>query len=82
MPGWIRLGSLLSNTVEKSVSSLLSRKPRFFTSIPEPPVCSMVRVYSTTLPHLSVTVRLVVSTFSVSAALPSAVRLVVVQTPS
>jgi len=36
--------------------------------MPEPPVCSMVRVYSTTLPHWSATVRLVVEMFSVAAA--------------
>ena len=36
--------------------------------MPEPPVCSMVSVYSTTLPHLSATVRLVVEMFSVSAS--------------
>src|SRR3954469_17393408 len=50
----------------KSVISLLSRKPRPGTTIPEPPVCSMVRVYSTTLPQRSATVRLVVCVFSVS----------------
>ena len=44
----------------KSVSSLLSRNPRPGTTIPLPPVASMVRVYSTMLPHLSATVRLVV----------------------
>jgi hypothetical protein len=45
---------------------LFSRKPRPGTSNPEPPVCSMVSVYSTTFPNLSATVRFVVSTFSVS----------------
>jgi hypothetical protein len=43
-----------------AVSSLLSRKPRPGTTIALPPVCSIVNVYSTTLPHLSATVRLVV----------------------
>src|SRR3954466_6239025 len=33
-------------------------KPRCGSTIPEPPVCSIVSVYSTTLPHLSLTVRL------------------------
>ena len=77
LSGWIRFGSAGSYTAEKSVSSLFSRKPRPGSSIPEPPVCSMVRVYSTMLPHLSVTVRFVVSTFSVSGALVprAAVRL-------
>ncbi len=64
------------------MSSLLSRKPRFLTSRPEPPVCSMVSVYSTTLPSLSVTVRFVVSTFSVSGEVPSTARAVVAQEPS
>ena len=50
----------------KSVSSLLSRKPRPGTTMPDPPVCSMVSVYSATLPHLSLAVRFVVDTFSVS----------------
>ena len=36
--------------------------------MPEPPVCSMVSVYSTMLPHLSATVRFVVFRFSVSGA--------------
>src|SRR4051794_12488808 len=44
----------------KSVISLLSRKPRPGTTIPLPPVCSIVSVYSTTLPDRSATVRLVV----------------------
>ena len=68
LPGWIRFGSVATYVAEKSVSSLLSRKPRPGTTMPEPPVCSMVSVYSTTLPHLSATVRLVVETFSVSSA--------------
>ena len=42
--------------------------PRPGTTMPEPPVCSMVSVYSTTLPHRSATVRLVVVMFSVSGA--------------
>ena len=66
--GW---GRPRRTTVEKSVSSLLSRKPRPGTMMPEPPVCSMVSVYSTTLPHLSATVRLVVEMFSVSGVVGS-----------
>ena len=68
LPGWMRFGSAASYTVEKSVSSLLSRKPWPGTVMPEPPVCSMVSVYSTTLPHRSATVRLVVEMFSVSVS--------------
>ena len=50
--------------------------------MPEPPVCSMVSVYSTTLPHRSATVRLVVWMFSVSVA-PSACGVAgVAQSPS
>src|SRR6478609_6631610 len=45
---------------EKSVSSLLSRNPRPGTVMPLPPVDSIVRVYATTLPHLSAVVRCVV----------------------
>src|SRR5438045_8904722 len=44
----------------KSVSSLLSRNPRPGTTIALPPICSIVNVYSTTLPHRSTTVRFVV----------------------
>ena len=69
LPGSGRLGSLSGTgktVVVKSVSSLLSRKPRSGTTMPAPPVCSMVRVYSTTLPHWSLTVRLVVESPSVS----------------
>src|SRR5437016_14660920 len=56
----------------KSVSSLLSRKPRPGTTIALPPVCSMVSVYSTTLPDRSTTVRLVVlcSVEPAAAAVP------------
>ena len=61
-----RFGSVALQTRLKSVSSLFSRNPRFGTSSPAPPVCSIVRVYSTTLPHRSATVRFVVSRFSVS----------------
>ena len=58
----------------KSVSSLLSRNPRSGTSSPEPPVASIVSVYSTTLPHRSATVRFVVSRPSVSRALAGSPR--------
>src|SRR3954469_303796 len=44
----------------KSVSSLLSRKPRPGTVIALPPVCSIVNVYSTTLPFASAIVMFVV----------------------
>ncbi len=73
-PPSMRLGSLSSYTAEKSVSSLFSRKPRPGTTMPEPPICSMVKVYSTTLPHRSETVRFVVEMLSVSlASVPSCV---------
>ena len=48
----------------KSVSSLFSRKPRPGTTIPLPPVDSIVSVYATTLPHRSAVVRWVVDTSS------------------
>ena len=54
----------------KSVSSLFSRKPRSGTVMPDPPVCSMVSVYATALPHWSTTERCVVEMLSVSAAAP------------
>src|SRR3979411_231880 len=54
----------------KSVNSLLSRKPRPGTTIALPPVCSMVKVYSTTLPQRSATVRLVGVTRADGAAPP------------
>ena len=80
LPRWSRFGSSSSYSSEKSVSSLLRMKPRPGTTIPEPPVCSMVRVYSTTLPQRSATVRLVVDRPSwspaASPAMPSS------QTPS
>src|SRR5919199_2370125 len=41
----------------KSVSSLLSRKPRPGTTMPLPPTCSIVFVYDTTLPHRSLTTK-------------------------
>ena len=44
LPGSIRFGSSGSYTALKSVSSLLSRKPRSGRTMPEPPVCSMVSV--------------------------------------
>ena len=44
----------------KSVSSLFSRKPRSGTTMPLPPVDSIVSVYDTTLPHRSAVVRCVV----------------------
>src|SRR4051812_7812563 len=60
-PGRLGSGAVPCVPVKlKSVISLLSRKPRPGTTMPLPPVCSMVSVYSTTLPHLSATVRLVV----------------------
>jgi hypothetical protein len=68
LPGSRRLGSSADQTSEKSVSSLLSRNPRPGTTMPDPPVCSIVRVYSTTSPVASTTVRLVVEMFSVSAS--------------
>src|ERR1700750_3050739 len=60
-PGRLGSGAVPCVPVKlKSVISLLSRKPRPGTTIALPPVCSIVRVYSTTLPHLSATVMLVV----------------------
>nr|BFE69436.1 hypothetical protein GCM10020092_027370 [Actinoplanes digitatis] len=60
-PGRFGSGALPCVGVKlKSVISLLSRKPRPGTTIALPPVCSMVRVYSTTLPQRSATVRFVV----------------------
>ena len=50
--------------------------------MPEPPVCSMVSVYSTTLPHRSETVRLVVLRFSVSSAVRPAPGAGVAHDPS
>src|SRR3954447_16582574 len=50
----------LPGVKSKSVSSLLSRKPRPGTTIPLPPVCSIVNVYSTTLPLASAIVMFVV----------------------
>ena len=49
----MRFGSFGSYTAVKSVSSLFSRKPRPGTTMPEPPVCSIVSVYETTLPQRS-----------------------------
>ena len=68
LPASTVFGSVALRTKLKSVSSLFSRKPRPGTVIPEPPVCSMVRVYATALPHWSTTERCVVDTFSVSGA--------------
>src|SRR2546421_12465154 len=62
LPGAGRLGSAALPWVGvklKSVNSLLSRKPRPGTTMALPPICSMVMVYSTTLPHRSATVRFV-----------------------
>src|SRR5205814_10349668 len=54
-------GELASPGVNsKSVSSLLSRNPRPGTTMPLPPICSIVKVYETTLPKRSLTVRCVV----------------------
>src|SRR5215213_615737 len=71
LPGPGRFGSgtpAVLGTKLKSVSSLFSRKPRPGTVIPDPPVCSMVRVYATTLPQRSATVRCVVPCSSRCAA--------------
>src|SRR4051794_1306126 len=58
----------------KSVSSLLSKKPRPGTVIALPPVCSIVNVYSTTLPLASAIVMFVVFGPSVEAdAVPACV---------
>src|SRR6476469_10398065 len=60
LPGPGRFGSGtpgVSGAKLKSVSSLLSRNPQPGTVMPDPPVCSIVRVYDTALPHLSVTTR-------------------------
>ncbi len=75
LPGPGRFGSGTPGTAgakEKSVSSLLSRKPRPGTVIALPPVDSMVRVYDTTLPQRSATVRCVVfsPSYVVGAACP------------
>src|SRR3954447_16767727 len=56
----------------KSVSSLLSRKPRPGTTIPLTPVCSMVNVATTTLPFLSAVTRFVVLGPSCDRRLPAA----------
>src|SRR5437868_14801706 len=61
LPGPGRFGSAGAGPKVKPVSSLLSSKPRPGTTMPLPPVDSMVRLYATTLPHLSVTSRWVVS---------------------
>jgi hypothetical protein len=50
----------VSESKLKSVSSLFSRKPQLGTTMPLPPVDSIVNVYETTFPHLSATVRWVV----------------------
>src|SRR5687767_8574338 len=52
--GWV------SELKLKSVSSLLTRKPHPGTTMPFPPVDSIVNVYETTLPSASATVRCVV----------------------
>src|SRR4051794_247571 len=57
----------LPGVKSKSVSSLLSRNPRPGTTIALPPVCSMVNVYSTTLPLASAIVMFVVLGPSVDA---------------
>ena len=41
----------------KSVSSLFNKNPRSGTTMPDPPVCSIVSVYETTFPHRSQVVR-------------------------
>src|SRR5687768_6378871 len=65
LPGPGRFGSgtpAVTGIMLKSVSSLLSRKPRPGTVIADPPVCSIVNVYAATLPQRSATVRCVVDT--------------------
>ncbi len=52
--GWVSESKL------KSVSSLLTRNPQPGTTMPLPPVDSIVNVYETTLPRESATVRWVV----------------------
>src|SRR3954447_19749330 len=56
----------------KSVSSLFRRRPWCGPTVPLPPGCSIVNVYSTTLPARSVTVMLVVEPTRVADALVSA----------
>ena len=60
LPPAIVFGSVADGVALKSVSSLLSRNPRPGTTMPEPPVCSMVNVYDTTLPQRSEVTRCVV----------------------
>jgi len=52
----------------KSVSSLLTRNPKPGTTIPAPPICSIVNVYDTPLPLRSTTDRCVVCPGSPSEA--------------
>ena len=59
LPPSARFGCV-SESKLKSVSSLLSRKPQPGTTMPLPPVDSIVNVYATTLPQGSETVRCVV----------------------
>src|SRR5919199_4503305 len=69
LPAAGRFGSGVSGVggaKSKSVISLLSRNPRPGTTIPLPPVCSMVRVYEATSPQRSVVTRWVVESPSVS----------------
>src|SRR5688572_20777762 len=58
----------VSRAKSKSVSSLLSRNPQPGTTMPLPPVDSIVNVYETTLPCRSETVRWVVDSPAVVAA--------------
>ena len=60
LPPSARFGWVVES-MSKSVSSLLSRKPRPGTTMPLPPVDSIVNVYETTVPLRSETTRCVVS---------------------
>src|SRR5687768_18369885 len=59
LPPSTRFGCVVESKL-KSVSSLFSRNPKPGTTRPEPPVDSIVYVYETTFPHLSLVVRCVV----------------------
>src|SRR4051794_41770079 len=60
-------GSFAVPGPEKSVSSLLSRKPVPGATTAEPKVCSIVQVSATALPALSTTERLVVEPFGLAS---------------
>src|SRR5687767_5557991 len=59
LPPSARFGCVVESKL-KSVSSLLSRNPQPGTTMPLPPVDSIVNVYDTTVPSASATVRCVV----------------------